>query len=161
MMTDQEFEEYRDTRYADALNYYDKRANRNQIYHRICSIYILVSSIAIAPILMLDQFLEGCSRIITTILAPTIAIATGIASHFDFYENWLNYRATWDALRHELHLRNANIQEYGASTDRNALFVARVEALISSEGEAWLSRHRYKGDVGKAAGRNEKFIEVL
>jgi hypothetical protein len=161
MMTDLEFEEYRTTRYSEALNYYDKRANRNRICYRILSIYIIVSSIIIAPVLMLDQVLKGCSRIIATIIAPTVAIATGIASHFGFHENWLNYRATWDALRHELYLRNANIQDYGTSTDRNALFVARVETLISSEGEAWLSRHRPKGDVGKAAGKNARFPGVL
>jgi hypothetical protein len=155
-MTDQEFIEYRDTRYAEALNYYDKRANWNRVGHRISSIYIVVSSIIIAPILMLDEFLEGCSRIIATIIAPTVAIATGIATHFGFNEHWLNYRATWDALKHELYLRNANIHEYGESEDRNALFVARVEALISSEGEGWLSGHSSKTDVKGVAIKNSK-----
>jgi hypothetical protein len=104
--------------------------------------------------LMLDEFLERCSRIIAIIIAPTVAIATGIAAHFSFHENWLNYRATWDALKHEQYLRNGNIHEYGESKDRNALFVARVEALISSEGEVWLSRHSSKSDIRRAGITN-------
>lgn len=150
-MTDEELVAYRDSRYEEALKYYDKRANTNRVCHRICSIYVLVASVAVTPILTIPHSLRGCEKLIAAVLASTVAIATGIAAHFRFHENWLGYRATWDALQHELHWRNAQVQDYKNSEDRNALFVEKVEALMSKEGTEWLGRHARKENVGPSS----------
>ncbi len=144
-MTDEEFMTYRNGRYESAMKYYDDRAITNQRGHRFCSIYTLVVSVALTPILILDP--KGAGKIIAAILAPTVAIVTGIASHFQFHENWLSFRATWDALKHELYWRDAQLYEYKEAADRNALFVERVELLISKEGTDWLTRHIQKENV--------------
>ncbi|KKR33898.1 MAG: hypothetical protein UT63_C0010G0002 [Candidatus Gottesmanbacteria bacterium GW2011_GWC2_39_8] len=143
-MTDQEFSEYCTGRYSRALNYYDSRAITNQWCHRIFSIYSLVISIAITPILTSSVICYEYSRIIVSILAPTIAIVTGISAIFKYHENWLNYRATWDALIHEKYWRDACVNEYKNAEDRNTLFVERVENLISQEGNNWLARQTSK-----------------
>lgn len=148
-MTDEEFVIYRDGYFQEALNYYDRRANKNRLGYRICSLYVLFVSIALTPILTVDPILNEYGRtiygkIIATILAPSIALAAGIETHFQFHKNWMSYRSTWDALRHELHWRDAQIHEYKGCEDRNALFVERVESLISREGDEWLKRHARK-----------------
>jgi len=138
-MTDNDFNIYRDGRYERATKYYDGRANKNRRWHRFSSIYIVVTSIAIAPLLSANPFEVGNE--LALYLSPTIAILTGIAAHFRFHESWLSYRSTWDSLQHELPWRNAEVAHYKGSEDRNALFVERVESLISQEGDDWLNRH--------------------
>lgn len=146
-MTDQEFQQYKDGRYQEALAYYDCRSKTNKFWHRFCSIYILAVSIAITPILTLIQsplwgIMDG--KTLAAILAPTVALASALANHFRCHENWLRYRSAWDALRHELPLRDASAGPYKGAENRNALFVERVEDLIGNEGMDWLSCHAKK-----------------
>lgn len=152
-MTDEEFAIYRDGRYEKALEYYDDRAKRSKFGYRFCSIYVLVVSVAITPILTTNLISREIAVIIVALLAPTAAIAAGIAAHFQFHENWLSYRATWDTLKHELHWRDAQVYDYKDAQDRNAHFVERVEVTISQEGCDWLKRqpgkeYNTKGPVG-------------
>jgi len=138
-MTDDEFISYRDGRYKSAMEFYDKRAASNKKWYRFFSIYVLVSSVAIAPILAFDSVLSH-GKAIAAILAPTVALATALASKFHFHEYWLNYRATWDALQHEVQWHTARVGPYKEVPDRNAVFVERVEQLISREGTDWVAR---------------------
>jgi hypothetical protein len=145
-MTDEEFAVYRDGRYAKAMKYYDDRAITNQRAHRFCSNYVLVMSVAITPILTVGIFSKENATVIAALLAPTVAVVAGISTNYKFHENWLSYRATWDALQHELHWRDARTYEYKGASDRNSLFVERVEQLISQEGSEWLNRHIRKDE---------------
>jgi len=138
-MTDEEFAVYRDGRYAEMLKYYDKHSVRNQLWYRICSVYVLAVSALIAPIVTLSG---SSGKLAAAIIAPTVTVMAGIASLFLFHENWLRYRATWDALTHEIHWRAASVGDYANCADRNATFVTRVESLISQEGREWLKRQR-------------------
>jgi Protein of unknown function (DUF4231) len=137
-MTDEEFSAFREGRFVRLLGYYDSRANRNRRWHYFCSVYILVISIAILPLMTLDVPAKDCLKIIGAILAPTVALMIGIENIFQFYDNWLRYRATWDALQHELAWRDASVREYSDSSRRNSLFVERVEELITREGRDWI-----------------------
>jgi hypothetical protein len=122
------------------MEFYDHRAVSNKRWHGVFSVYILSTSVAIAPILAIDLLVEGVGKITAAILAPTVALATGLASKFGFHDHWLSYRATWDALQHEVHWHDASVGPYKGVQDRNALFVERVEQLISREGTDWLAR---------------------
>ena len=139
-MTDNEFAAYRDGRFSKILEFYDSRAITNQKRYHFCSMYVLATSVAIAPILAINLIAKNNGTIAAAILAPTVALANGIAAHFKFHDNWLSYRATWDALNHELARRDAGIGAYQNASDRNALFVERVEDLITKEGSDWYSR---------------------
>lgn len=137
-MTDEEFQSYLDTRYRQVSDYYDKRAKGNKLGYRICSVYILIVSGLLVPlistgILSAHPFAGGLA-------SATIVLATAIMAHFQFNENWLSYRATWDALQREPQLRAACLGEYATVPDRNALFVESVEAIASRESAQWLTR---------------------
>ncbi|HAZ10785.1 MAG TPA: hypothetical protein DCY56_06750 [Candidatus Omnitrophica bacterium] len=160
-MTDQEFVVYKDDRYSKIMKYYDDKANRSRFWYRFYSAYILVVSVAVTPILNLlpDSLIKIGSftfggKVIVSILSPTVALAAGLLSLFRCYGNWLSYRATWDALGHELHWYNADCGEYRNAPDKKCLFVDRVEALIISEGTGWFSRHK-GGDIASSCGKQD------
>ena len=84
-MTDEEFVTYRDGRYAEILQYYDRRAVRNQRCYHFCSVYALAVSIAVTPVLLGD-WPKGHGLVLAAILSPTIALVAGISDHFHFHE---------------------------------------------------------------------------
>jgi hypothetical protein len=148
-MSEQEFEKYLTSRYSSALQFYDRRACQNKWGYRALSVYIIIASAALAA---LGTINEPPQRVLVAVLSPTIAIAMGVISLFQLQQNWLSYRATWDALKREPHLRTARLSDYSTTTDPNALFVHRVEALLSKEGAEWLNRQsRDEGQQQKKA----------
>ena len=56
-------------------------------------------------------------------------------------ENWITYRTTCETLRKEINFYEASIQGYDAVADKEALFVERVESLISREHTLWVTTH--------------------
>jgi hypothetical protein len=150
-MTDEEFEAYRAGRYSGILEFYDLRAIANQKRYHFCSVYVLVVSVAIAPILAIDLLAVNWGKIIAAILSPTVALVNSVATHFKYHDNWLSYRATWDALNRELAFRNAAIGSYENCKDRNAVFVARVEEAITKEGSNWYSRQAKEPSKGDSS----------
>ncbi len=146
-MNDTDFTAYKAGRYKVILEYYDDRANKNRFWYRVCSVYVLVVSIAITPILMLfvkpadiwSLVLDG--KTIAAIFSPTVALVAGLQAHFRCHDNWLRYRATWDALTHEIHWHDAQVGPYFNAGERHALFVERVESIILNEGSDWLACH--------------------
>ena len=138
-----ELKEYLDGQYADLLAFYDRRAVTAKFGHNCCSIYVIVISVAIAPIqaLSLGHDSSDKGKIIVAVISPTLAIVAGLAAHFKFHENWLSYRSTWDAMRRELALMKAGAGPYSDSQDRNAQFVERIEAMVANEAKEFYSRH--------------------
>jgi hypothetical protein len=145
-MTDDEFRSYRDGRYAGILNYYDEKAIWNKRFYHMCSLYVMVVSVGISPIILLYK---EHGQVLAALLSPTVALLTAVAGHYRFHENWLGYRATWDALNHQIHWHDAQLGLYAGQEDPNRFFVEQVEALISREGSEWLRRHapKAKGDA--------------
>jgi hypothetical protein len=138
-MTDQEFHDYLQARYDDILAWYDKRAGQNKWSHYGISLYLFAASAFLTAVSGLPEW-----KIWATLAAAGASIAAATLGLFKCQENWLGYRATWDALKREPHLRTAAIGEYASAPDKNALFVQRVEGLISREGAQWLARHSDK-----------------
>lgn len=138
-MTDDEYEKYVGDRYVTLLTFYDTRARQNKRGHRICSLFIIGMSGILAPLIGAGALLKH--PMIGAFMSASVVIATAITSHYQFNENWLGYRRTWDALKREPYLRDACVGDYGSAADRNLLFVQRVEAIASDEGADWYGRH--------------------
>jgi len=141
-MTNEEFQRYRDGRYAEVLEYYDSKAVWNKRCYYACSVYVLAVSGVICPVVLLSS---TYGQVLAAIFSPTVTVLAAVAALFKFHENWLSYRATWDALKHEYYWHDANAGLYAGQDDPDRLFVEQVEALVSREGAEWLRRHAAKG----------------
>jgi|SRR5579863_3756928 len=137
-MSDDKLAQYVKGRYADMLNYYDKRAVQNKWAYRLLSWYVIVISGFLAPMMAIKTFKEG---ILPPFLTASVAVVAAILGHSKFHENWLRYRATWDCLKREPELHAAGVGAYQNSADPNAVFVCQVESLITTEGKEWLAHH--------------------
>jgi len=68
---------------------------------------------------------------------------------FKFQENWINYRMTSETLKKEKHFYDTDLDDYDDSDDKEALFVERMEPLISRENYLWFTTHRQKEEENK------------
>lgn len=139
-MTDEEYKKYLTDRYASLVAFYDDRAQRNKLGHRVCSVFIIVMSGILAPLIGAGALQKH--PMMGAFMSASVVIATAITSLYQFNENWLSFRRTWDALKREPHLHDAGAADYAASEDRNKLFVERVESIASDEGAEWYGRHQ-------------------
>lgn len=54
-------------------------------------------------------------------------------------QNWITYRSTCEALRHEKYLYLGHGGPYAKAQDAHALLAERVESLVSQEHAKWAS----------------------
>lgn len=145
-MNPKEFEEYLTGRYCKEIEWYDKKAILNNYAYKILEFTLIVLS-AITPVLIV---IGGGLLEWALVLSVLVTIETSVLKVFKFYENWINYRTTCETLKKELHYYKAKIDDYKDVEDPEAMFVNRVEALISREHSLWLmSRKRKETAIGK------------
>lgn len=140
-METEEFQNYLMDRYEDQINWYDRKSARNQKVYRDLQLSVIVLS-AITPVLV--AIVPEATRWPAVFIAALVAIGTTMLKTFKYQENWINYRTTCETLRKEIHFYKAGVADYKDSEDREALFVERVESLISRENTMWLTTQRPK-----------------
>jgi hypothetical protein len=140
-----EFEKYLEERYHPQIKWYDMKAISNQNIYRIIQ-WIVIILAAVTPVLVAIVDVETWVRWVAVVISALVAIGTSVLKTFKYQENWINYRTTCETLRKEIHYYNASINDYESSNDPMALFVERVEALISRENTLWLTVQKKKTD---------------
>lgn len=130
-----DFEDYLKNRYYDQIKWYSSKSQHNQkMYKRFQAIVTIFS--VLTPILLV---IEGeLLRWIAIISSVIVAIGTSLVKMFKYQENWINYRTTCETLKKEIHYYDAKLYDYANAEDPEALFVNRVESLISRENTLWL-----------------------
>lgn len=137
------FEDYLKERYRDQVNWYDRKSVWNQRMYKAlkCTVIVLSFSVPIVVALSYDQ-----SRAVAIALSSIVAVLTAFVAAFKFYENWVNYRTTCESLKREKYYFDFSLGAYGGCPDREALFVERIESLLSREHTTWLAS---KEEAGK------------
>ena len=136
-MNEEEFKTYVNDRYEDQVNWYDRKSMWNQKRYKVLQWSALILA-SLTPILILME--PDWSKWLAAAIAVLAATSAGALKIFKYQENWINYRTTCETLRKEIHYYKAGIQGYEHTTDKEALFVSRVESLISRENTLWIAR---------------------
>lgn len=135
------FEHYRASRYEPAVAWYDSKALHNQqMYRRVQ--WVLAASIFLTPVFIGFGFLVPHEyrwfKMLPLTTSGIVAAASALQGWFKFEQLWLNYRATCEALRREVHLYDAGIGDYASPAPfPEKAFVTKVEALIAREADQW------------------------
>jgi hypothetical protein len=152
VMTDEKFEEYLKQRYRKAIEYYETQATANKkLYHRFQWSVIIIS--AVMPVLVVSTHQTEYFRWGAAVLSLLLAIGTSALKAFKFQENWMNYRQMAETLKQETYFYEAGIGAYLKGTDKQALFVDRVESLISRENAIWVNVHKQKEEAANDSTR--------
>lgn len=121
-------------RLEDQIEWYDRGSARNQRNFKLLKLLVIVTA-ALIP------FLAGLSLNvwITGVLGVIIAVAEGVQQLNQYQANWLAYRSTCEALKHEKFLYLGKAGPYAASGDPHALLAERIESVAAQEHAKWAS----------------------
>lgn len=118
-------------RLEDQLGWYDRKSvAAQQAYKRVKLSQLIVG--AAVPVFAGLQV----SAAITATLAAYVVVAEGAQQLYQWQTNWVLYRATAEALKHEKYLYLAAAGPY-STDDRHRVLAERLEGLVSQEHAKW------------------------
>lgn len=130
-------EEYIRDRVDKQIEWYSNKSTVNQNWFKSLKIVEIVCAAIIPFIAGVNQYIQYGNYIIA-LLGVLIAICVGISSIYHHQENWINYRATSETLKHEKYLFMTKTGRYtGENSFEN--FVQCIEGHISRENTSWAS----------------------
>lgn len=123
-------------RLEDQLGWYDRKSvAAQQAYKRTKLVQLLVG--ATVPVVAALQ----APAAVTAGLAAVVVVAEGIQQLYQWQTNWVLYRATAEALKHERFLYLAAAGPY-STEDRHRILAERLEGLVSQEHARWTEARR-------------------
>ena len=118
-------------RLEDQINWYSRKSGDNQRRYR----WFKLLEIAVAASLPVVAAVHSPVWL-TGGLAAVVVVLEGTQHLFQFQQNWITYRSTAEALKHERYLYLAKAGPY-AQVDRHRRLAERLEGLISQEHAKW------------------------
>src|SRR5215831_9856473 len=123
-------------RLENQISWYDRRSGDNE--HRYKWLKLL--EIAVAASLPVVAAVHSPVWV-TGGLAAAVVVLEGAQHLFQFQHNWITYRSTAEALKHERYLYLAKAGPY-AEGDRHRQLAEQLERLISREHAKWTASQK-------------------
>ena len=118
-------------RLMDQLAWYDSKSVAAQrAYKRV-----KVAQIAIAAAVPVVAAVRGPTWV-TALLGSAVVLLEAVQQLYQWQTNWVLYRSTAEALKHEKYLYLSDAGPYSAA-DRQRQLAERVEGLVSQEHAKW------------------------
>ena len=121
-------------RLEDQIAWYDKSSGKNQNRFKALKITVIVSA-ALIPFLGALH----APDLTAGALGILIAVLEGVQQLNQYHANWISYRSTCEALKHEKFLFLATAGPYAVVRNPNSLLAERIESLVSQEHAKWTS----------------------
>ncbi len=135
------------TRLEDQIAWYERRgAEAQRTYKRLKVVQVVLA--ALIPFLagfqdnlaaMLDPRWALLPAVVIALVGVAVVVLEGLQHLNQYHENWLSYRSTAEALKHEKYLFLADAGPYGDTEDKRAHLAERIEELIGKEHAQWVS----------------------
>jgi hypothetical protein len=131
-------------RLEDQINWYDRKSNYNQRVFKLAKVIEIVAAALIPFIAAVGiphaLWLTGALGIVITVLE-------GLLQLNQYQQNWIAYRSTCEALKHEKFVYLGKASPYTGGIDPHGLLAERIESLVSQEHAKWASmQQREKTD---------------
>jgi hypothetical protein len=127
-------------RLEDQLDWYERRSQHNKRWFQ----WLKVGQIVVAAAIPVTAA-AGASAAVAGALGAVVVVLEGMQQLFQFQQNWIAYRGTAEALKHEKFLYLAAAGPYALNGRRDAVLAERVEGLVSQEHAAWAEVQRQVG----------------
>jgi hypothetical protein len=125
-------------RLEDQIGWYDRKSQTAQRRYKISK---LAQVIFAGLIPLVSVFPIPKPQWVTAVLGLLVLIIEAVQQLNQDQQNWIAYRSTCEALKHEkyLHLASAGPYANAENRERLALLADRIEGLISQEHAKWVS----------------------
>lgn len=123
-------------RLEDQISWYDRKSGDSQRRYK----WLKLLEIAVAAVLPVVAAVHSPVWV-TGGLAAVIVVLEGVQHLYQFQQNWITYRSTCEALKHERYLYLAEAGPY-TGNDRHQQLAERLEGLISQEHAKWTASQK-------------------
>jgi hypothetical protein len=123
-------------RLEDQISWYDAKSQAAQRWFKGLKIVQLVCA-GLIPLVAVFNVV-GPEKV-TAIFGLVVLIVEGLQQLNQYQSNWIGYRSTCEALRHEKFLFLATAGPYAKVEQPQVLLAERIEVLISQENTQWRS----------------------
>lgn len=123
-------------RLEDQIAWYDRKSMANQKTYKRIKITEIVAA-AIIP--FLAAFKRSDIGMVTGGLGVLVTVFEGMLHLNQYQQNWITYRSTCEALKHEKYTYLGKAAPYANVSDPHALLAERIESLVSQEHAKWAS----------------------
>ncbi len=127
-------------RLEDQLGWYEGKSAHNRRWFLRLKVAQIVIAAAIPA-----SVAAGVSAAVAGVMGATIVVFEGLQQLFQFQQNWVTYRGTAEALKHEKFLCAAGAGPYAGAARPDAVLAERIEGLVSQENSAWTSSQKEAG----------------
>ena len=129
-------------RLEDQIAWYDRKSGQSQQRFKLLKAIELATAAAIPVVAAFDVpvYVAG-------ILGAVVVVVEGVLHVNQYHQNWITYRSTAEALKHEKYLFLARADVYGGSHRPLRLLAERIEGLISQEHARWISSRRQQVEL--------------
>ena len=126
-------------RLEDQLGWYDAKSARAQrMFKR------LKATTFIAGGLIPLSALCPSGKYIAAVLGFIVVAVEGFQQLGQFQQNWLNYRATAEGLKHQKYLFLAQAGPYADVPNPRRVLAEQIESIVSQEHARWTAAHQPK-----------------
>jgi hypothetical protein len=121
-------------RLEQQIQWYDTRSMSSQFWFK----RVKITEVICAAFVPFTSFINSY---VTAILGVIIVLLETLQHLYQWQHNWVSYRSTCEALRHEKYCYLGHAGPYDGANDETAkkVLVERVESLISTEHSKWIS----------------------
>lgn len=125
-------------RLESQIEWYDKKSGEAQWWYKKLKISEFIIGALVPPAALYDGKIGA-------LLGALAIILEGIQQLNQWNHNWITYRSTCEALRHEKYSYLGRSSVYDGCDDSQAfkILVERTESLISTEHAKWISNQEY------------------
>jgi len=121
-------------RLEDQITYYDGSSAKNKNWFIRFKILQLICAAAVPVAASVH------ARVwVTGSLGAIVVVVEGIQQLGQYQQNWINYRSTAEALKHEKFLYLSDAGHYYGVADQQRVLAEQTEALVSQENSKWTS----------------------
>ncbi len=121
-------------RLEDQIRWYDKKSAENQRRFKIIKALQLLAAAAVPVVVTLDVHAA-----VPAALGAAVVVLEGFQQLNQYQQNWISYRSTAEALKHEKFLFLGASGPYAGAKDGRVLLADRIEGLVSQEHAKWVS----------------------
>jgi len=122
-------------RMEDQIRWYDRKGSANQRTFKSIKTIEIIFAALIPFVPVFKDYLPVAW--VTGTLGVLITVLEGLLHLHQYQQNWITYRSTCEALKHEKYLFLGNAPPYAGNADPRAMLAERVESLVSQEHAKW------------------------
>ena len=137
-------------RLEQQIRWYDSKSGRAQLTYK----WVKAGEFILSAFVPFTALFNGP---VTAVLGIGVVVLEGLQQLNQWQHNWITYRSTCEALRHEKYTYLGRSGSYDGLDDTEAkkALVERIESLISTEHAKWISRQEYANKELTAAQKRK------